>query len=147
MRTAQKLAATAVDLFCGAGGLTRGLLNAGIDVVAGYDIDPHCKFPYEHNNRGAKFYEQSITALTPEDLISHYPDGHRRILVGCAPCQTFSKYTQGLDNERDPKWTLINDFGRLVQEVKPDIVSIENVPEIQRYEVFRNFLSILTKQG
>jgi DNA (cytosine-5)-methyltransferase 1 len=147
MRTSRKLAATAVDLFCGAGGLTRGLLDAGVNVVAGYDIDKSCKFPYEHNSPGAKFYEQSVTTLTPEKLSSHYPRGHRRILVGCAPCQTFSKYTQGLKNESDPKWTLLKDFGRLVRKTKPDIVSIENVPEIQRYQIFQDFLAILTKEG
>src|ERR1039458_308696 len=143
----RKLAATAVDLFCGSGGLTRGLLDAGLNVAAGYDIDEDCRFPYEYNNHGAKFYQQSITALTAKNLSSHYPKGHKRILVGCAPCQTFSKYTQGLKNESDPKWTLLKDFGRLVRRVKPDVVSIENVPEIQRYEVFHDFLSILAKEG
>ena len=39
-----------VDLFCGVGGLTRGLLDAGLDVVAGFDIDSTCQFTYEYNN-------------------------------------------------------------------------------------------------
>ena len=147
MPTSRKLPATAVDLFCGAGGLTRGLLDAGVNVTAGYDIDKSCKFPYEHNNPGAKFYEESVTTLSAGELSSHYPRGHRRILVGCAPCQTFSKYTQGLKNAEDPKWTLLKDFGRLVRKVKPDIVSIENVPEIQRYQVFHDFLDTLAKEG
>ncbi|HTC93863.1 MAG TPA: DNA cytosine methyltransferase [Terriglobales bacterium] len=138
-----KIAATAVDLFCGAGGLTRGLLDAGVKVAAGYDIDDMCRFPYEHNNPGARFHQQSVTTLSASDLSAHYPEGHARILVGCAPCQTFSKYTQGLENDSDPKWTLLKDFGRLVQELKPDIVSMENVPEVQRYDIFEDFMSIL----
>src|SRR5262249_8349745 len=100
-----------------------------------------------HNNPGAKFYERSVTTLNAKDLSSHFPKDHRRILVGCAPCQTFSKYTQGLKNEGDPKWTLLKDFGRLVRQVKPDVVSIENVPEIQRYRVFHDFLRLLIKEG
>jgi hypothetical protein len=92
-----KPAATAVDLFCGAGGLTRGLLDAGINVVAGYDTDEQCRFPYEHNNPGVKFHDNSVTKITARDLARQYPKGHARILVGCAPCQTFSKYTQGLN--------------------------------------------------
>lgn len=60
------MAATAVDLFCGAGGLTRGLLDAGVKVVAGYDIDEMCRFPYEHNNPGAKFHEESVSGLSGE---------------------------------------------------------------------------------
>lgn len=145
--TQPSLAATAVDLFCGAGGLTRGLLDAGIPVAAGYDVDEACRFPYEHNNSNAEFKRVSVADLTAEALASHYPEGHTRILVGCAPCQTFSKYTQGLDNENDPKWTLLDEFGRLVRELKPDIVSMENVPELQRHEVFDRFLATLTAEG
>jgi DNA (cytosine-5)-methyltransferase 1 len=142
-----KVRATAIDLYCGAGGLTRGLLNAGVRVAAGYDIDDMCRFPYECNNPGARFHRKSITALTESDLVRHYPKNHARILVGCAPCQTFSKYTQGLENKSDPKWTLLRDFARLVRGVKPDIVSMENVPELQRYKIFRDFLSVLTDEG
>lgn len=147
MQKHRKFAATAVDLFCGAGGLTRGLLSAGLKVVAGYDVDKHCRFPYEHNNSGAKFYQQSVTTLTAKTLSAHYPKNHRRVLVGCAPCQTFSKYTQGLRNDCDPKWTLLKDFGRLVRQVNPHVVSIENVPEIQRYQVFYDFLDLLATEG
>jgi len=140
-------AASAIDLFCGAGGLTRGLLNAGVNVVAGYDTDEMCRFPYEHNNPGTTFHEKSVTELTARDLARQYPKGHAKILVGCAPCQTFSKYTQGLKNLRDPKWTLLRDFGRLIRELKPDIVSMENVPELQRHKIFRDFLAILSDEG
>jgi DNA (cytosine-5)-methyltransferase 1 len=139
--------ATAVDLFCGAGGLTRGLIDAGISVVAGYDVDEACHFPYEHNNPGAAFHNTSVTDLTGAALSHHYPPGHQRILVGCAPCQTFSKYAQGLEREDDPKWRLLDDFSRLVQEVKPDVVSIENVPELQRHAVFDRFLETLVDGG
>ena len=65
----------AVDLFCGAGGLTRGLFDAGIDVVAGYDIDEACRFPYEHNNEPAVFKKQSVVDLDSEDLAALYPAG------------------------------------------------------------------------
>ena len=62
----------AVDLFCGAGGLTRGLLDSGIEVVAGYDIEEACRYPYEHNNTPAHFYNQSVTELTGAILAGHY---------------------------------------------------------------------------
>ena len=137
----------AVDLFCGAGGLTRGLLDAGIRVAAGYDIDEVCRFPYEHNNAPAKFYNASVTELTGAELAEHYPKGCIRALVGCAPCQTFSKYTQGLSRKEDPKWVLLRQFARLVTQLKPDIVSMENVPELQRYTIFDEFLSTLADEG
>ena len=80
-------------------------------------------------------------------MAADYPAGHTRILVGCAPCQTFSKYTQGLDNDKDPKWTLLDEFARLVRTVKPEIVSMENVPELQRHDVFTRFLATLEHEG
>jgi DNA (cytosine-5)-methyltransferase 1 len=141
------IAATAVDIFCGAGGLTRGLFDAGIPVVAGYDIDEACRYAYEHNNAPAVFKNQSVTDTKGTELLAHYPAGHTRILVGCAPCQTFSKYTQGLDNESDPKWTLLGEFARLVCELKPDIVSMENVPQLQDYHIFEKFLATLRDEG
>jgi DNA (cytosine-5)-methyltransferase 1 len=143
----QQKRVVATDIFCGAGGLTRGLLDAGIEVAAGYDIDPACQFPYEHNNEPAKFHKESVTELTGAKLATHYPENCIKVLVGCAPCQTFSKYTQGLDNDDDPKWTLLNEFARLVSELKPDIVSMENVPELQRHAVLGEFLSTLDDEG
>jgi DNA (cytosine-5)-methyltransferase 1 len=147
MAKRQRVSPVAIDLFCGAGGLTRGLLDAGVEVVAGYDIDEECRFPYESNNPGACFYPKSVTQLSGRALARKYPKGRARILVGCTPCQTFSKYTQGLKKANDPKWTLLNDFGRLVRELRPDIVSIENVPELAQYRIFYKFLSVLSSEG
>lgn len=133
-------------MFCGAGGLTRGLLDAGVHVSAGYDIDKTCRHAYEHNNQGAKFHTVSVTELTGAALSQHYPKGTVKILVGCAPCQTFSKYTQGLNNATDPKWTLLEEFARLIRELQPDIVSMENVPELQKHQVFSKFLATLQNE-
>ena len=146
-KSTHHIAATAVDLFCGAGGLTHGLLEAGIKVVAGYDNDPQCRYAYEHNNSGAKFIEQSVKNLTAEALVAHYPAGHVRILVGCAPCQPFSKYTQGMAMEKKDDWPLLREFARLVRDADIDIVSMENVPELQRHAIFREFLDTLTAAG
>ena len=82
----------AVDLFCGAGGLTHGLMDAGIKVRAGIDLDPICQYPYEHNNNGATFLEKSVTDLEPKEISDFYRKGCLTLLAGCAPCQTFSTY-------------------------------------------------------
>lgn len=137
-----------VDLFCGAGGLTRGLIQAGLPVVAGYDVEAACRYAYEKNNQ-ASFIQKSVSDLTVDELSNHYPEGAVRILVGCAPCQPFSKYTQSLRNDKisDSKWRLLYDFLRLVDGLKPEIVSMENVIEIQRHEVFHDFVISLEKLG
>ncbi len=141
------LPATAVDLFCGAGGLTRGLLDAGIPVVAGYDIEGSCEYAYKHNNAPAVFMKESVADLTGKQLAAHYPNDHLRILVGCAPCAPFSKYRQGQDAKEDAKWGLLGEFARIVRELEPDIVSMENVPELQRHSIFKDFLKTLKDEG
>lgn len=137
----------AVDLFCGAGGLTRGLLDAGIAVVAGYDTAEICRFPFEKNNAPALFQNQDVAELEGADLEHHYSQGSVRILVGCAPCVTFSRYTQRLNRTRDPKWALLRQFARLIRELEPDIVSMENVPELQYHSIFKEFLRTLRSGG
>ena len=139
---------SAVDLFCGAGGLTQGLLQAGLSVSAGYDIEGACRYAYEKNNN-ASFIEKSVSDLAVEELIDLYPKGAIKVLVGCAPCQPFSKYTQSMRNDKitDEKWRLLYDFLRLVEGVEPEIVSMENVIEIQRHKVFYDFVLSLENMG
>ncbi|WP_324037026.1 DNA cytosine methyltransferase [Aeromonas caviae] len=137
----------AVDLFCGAGGLTHGLLNAGIEVVAGYDIAESCRFAYEHNNN-AKFINQSVTELTAEDISKHFAGAEYRLLAGCAPCQPFSTYSRTTARaEQDDRWDLLSSFGRLVKEVLPEFVTMENVPGLLDQQVFKDFVSLLTQNG
>lgn len=57
----------AIDLFCGTGGLSLGLQQAGIEVVAGIDLERRCKYPYEHN-LNAQFIEASVVDVTAETL-------------------------------------------------------------------------------
>jgi len=56
-----------VDLFCGLGGLTHGLVKGGVKVVAGIDIDEKCRFPYEHNN-DARFLAVDIQKVSAESI-------------------------------------------------------------------------------
>lgn len=78
----------AIDLFCGTGGLSLGLKQAGIEVVAGIDVERRCEYPYEHNLE-AKFVERSVADVTAEGLNELWGEGSPRLLAGCAPCQLF----------------------------------------------------------
>ena len=121
----------AIDLFCGIGGLTKGLSLAGIDVTAGFDIDESCRFAYEVNNN-ARFLCEDVTNIHAQTINQLYPENAKKVLVGCAPCQPFSRYSSRYRKEghRDDKWRLLYSFERLVREVLPDIVSMENVPNL-----------------
>jgi DNA (cytosine-5)-methyltransferase 1 len=135
-----------VDLFCGAGGLTNGFLKESMSVNAGIDFDERCKYAYEYNN-GTKFITKDICKLKTKEVKALFPDNHIKILAGCAPCQPFSKYTQGNKNYNDLKWRLLSELKRLILGVEPEIVTMENVPQVTRYEIFRQFVSALKKSG
>ncbi|MEY9387542.1 DNA (cytosine-5)-methyltransferase 1 [Bradyrhizobium japonicum] len=134
---------TAVDLFCGAGGLTHGLIKGGIEVVAGIDLDKSCRYPYEKNN-AAQFLERDITALAASEIKDLFAGAATTLLAGCAPCQPFSTYSRsGRKRGDDSQWALVASFGRLVQEVQPDLVTMENVPSLEAHPVFAEFLENL----
>ncbi|HBB32164.1 MAG TPA: DNA (cytosine-5-)-methyltransferase [Cyanobacteria bacterium UBA8803] len=132
-----------VDLFCGAGGLTHGFEQAGLPVKAGYDIDPACKFPYEHNNQ-AKFILQDVANVSGFDLAEHFSESCIKVLAGCAPCQPFSSYSRRY-NDRQSKWKLLQDFARLIEESEPEIISMENVLQLKHHSVFSEFIAQLKK--
>ncbi len=143
MRLATKLAA--VDLFCGAGGLSYGMKRAGITISAGIDIDPACKYPFESNVK-AKFHEWDISDLSTKFVDSLFPKDTPRLLAGCAPCQPFSSYTNG-GRVREDDWRLLTKFGELAAALQPDVVTMENVPRLQRYSIFEEFLDTLDHAG
>ena len=150
---------TVVDLFCGVGGLTHGLRLAGLDVVAGIDLDESCQFAFETNNSNAKFILADVSDYHPENIAKLYPENELRILVGCAPCQPFSKYTKryrkgeqdgGREKDewqQDNKWRLLYSFSDIITNVLPDIVSMENVPELVHEQVFKDFVDALVLLG
>jgi len=137
-----------IDLFCGVGGLTKGLLNAGLDVRAGFDVDQTCQFAYSENN-GVPFISQNIRDMTGEDVKQYYDDNAIRVLVGCAPCQPFStmRFKMGEANYEDEKYNLLNEFGRIIESVKPVVISMENVPQIQKTQVFQEFVQLLERMN
>jgi len=135
----------AVDLFCGAGGLTHGLVRAGVDVRLGVDVDPACEYPYIANN-DAKFLLKSVEELDVSELKPHYRKNGIKLLAGCAPCQTFSTYNQKA-TESDKRWWLLLQFSRLVDELSPELVTMENVPRLIEQNVFDEFVINLKSKG
>ena len=103
----------AIDLFCGAGGLTQGLRRAGWDVVLGIDVDPTVGETYRRNNPGAKFVAADLKSITGDDIRASAGTipSQELLLAGCAPCQPFSKQRrwQGLGKCSDD--TLLLEFG------------------------------------
>lgn len=140
-----------IDLFCGVGGLSAGFRAEGFKVLAGIDLDESCKFAYE-KNIGAKFIPKSVSDVTVDQLSDMYSDGARRVLVGCAPCQPFSMYTgryrqNETEADIDKRWGMLNEFARLIEGVKPDVVSMENVVRVAKHPAFESFISRIETAG
>lgn len=136
----------AVDLFCGVGGLSHGLHKAGINIVAGIDLDATCKFAFEANIE-APFICEDIRKISVAALRRLYPADGVWLLAGCAPCQPFSKHMRGADTSSDDKWSLLDEFSRLAIGVRPHLVTMENVVGLARTTVFRKFVSELEAEG
>ena len=142
----------AIDLFCGAGGLTLGLRRAGWEVVAGIDVDGAVAETYRRNNPGSRFIHSDLRRMdddTVRGLARTVPRGEL-LLAGCAPCQPFSKQRrpQGLGNRSDA--VLLGEFERLVAALRPAVVLMENVPGIASvpgFSALRRFRKTLTDLG
>jgi DNA (cytosine-5)-methyltransferase 1 len=137
-----------IDLFCGAGGLTHGFMLEKLPVVAGIDLDPACRFPYEENNGQARFVERDISKVTVNEIKDLFGDADLTILAGCAPCQPFSTYAQRYESDGvNGRWGLLYHFARLAEGVMPDVITMENVPTVKKHKVFHDFKESLEKLG
>lgn len=135
-----------IDLFCGAGGLTHGLMSEGVRVVAGIDVDEACRHPFEQNN-AALFIKEDVSRLSAKRINKLFGNAEIRILAGCAPCQPFSTYAQRYDVIGSPRWSLLYQFARLVRASRPELVTMENVPMVTKHAVFSDFVRTLQGLG
>jgi len=138
---------SAVDLFCGAGGLSYGLEQAGISVVSGIDNNPDCKYPYEQNI-DATYVQSKVEPLSsdPERIARMFPwDADLKVLGACAPCQPYSTMGHVKDKSHadHDKWGLLRDVIQIIDYVEPDVVVTENVLQIQDDSVYDDFIAYL----
>jgi DNA (cytosine-5)-methyltransferase 1 len=127
----------AVDFFCGAGGMTHGLLSAGIDVLAGVDNHLPCKTTYEHQSNNKRpngdvvqFIHRDIATLNPSDFaidIGIEKCDDNLVFAGCSPCQYWSKVNTSRERSATSK-ALLEHFWRFVDALRPGYVVVENVP-------------------
>jgi DNA (cytosine-5)-methyltransferase 1 len=86
--------------------------------------------------------------LTGDRLQKLWADCGYSLLAGCAPCQPFSTYSRKVRKKskdpQDERWVLVKDFARLVREANPDLVTIENVPQLIDHPVFGELLDALS---
>jgi DNA (cytosine-5)-methyltransferase 1 len=142
---------TAIDLFCGCGGLTTGLKRAGFEVLGAVDIDPLSVKTYKENHPHVKVWEVDISALKPSELKKTLGLKKRKLdlLAGCPPCQGFStmRTLNGALAIDDPRNDLLLEFQRFVEELLPRAIMLENVPGLADDRRFNAFLQRMNTLG
>ena len=142
---------TAIDFFCGGGGMTCGLRQAGIDVIAGVDFDKDAKETYEYNNQGSRFVIADINELTEnyfEEQFGIKINDDNLIMAGCSPCQYYSIINTTKEKSIKSKDLLLQ-FKRFVDYYNPGYVLVENVPGIvtNKNSILSIFLDFLKDKG
>jgi len=139
---------TAIDLCCGAGGLTLGLKKAGFRVVAGVELNPEIAKTYRANHPRTKLLIKDIREVTGEELFRATGRESIDLVAGCPPCQGFSQLTVKY-HRKDPRNDLVLEMARLVEEINPKMVMMENVPGINNRgkPILDEFVKKLEKLG
>ena len=130
----------AIDFFCGCGGVSHGLIKAGVEVVAGLDNDPNVKYAYEDNNKNAKFYlcnlhdTKQTSSIVKKILCKHKWD--ILVFAACAPCQPFSLHNKKFRRRKDLRKNLMLKFIEVIkmlpQKMQPSFVLAENVSAMKK---------------
>lgn len=124
----------AIDLFCGCGGISVGLKNAGFEVIAGIDIEKKYIASFKHNFPNAKALNTDITAVSPHEFMNELGIKPKEveILVGGPPCQGFSKNVPRKNRFlEDPKNLLVKSFLDYCEAIQPKMILMENVAEMK----------------
>lgn len=142
---------TAIDLFCGAGGLTEGLKQAGFKVLAGVEINSIASETYRLNHPKSFCFEKDIKELSSKTILENLnlKVGELDLLAGCPPCQGFSSLrtrNKSISLE-DARNDLVFEFLRLTEELMPKCVMLENVPSLAKDERIFIVISKLKSLG
>jgi DNA (cytosine-5)-methyltransferase 1 len=122
-----------IDLFCGCGGISWGLAQHGLEVIAGVDTWDIALQTFQRNHPRARAIKADLAALEPPDLARELrlSPGQLDVLVGGPPCQGFSKNVPASRRFlKDPKNLLVGSFLAFVEHFRPRVFVMENVAEI-----------------
>ncbi len=137
-----------VDLFCGAGGFSNGLEQAGGKCILGVDNNKAAIETFKYNHKNAKYYLGDIEQLSEKELLELIGDNKIDAVVGGPPCQGFS--TAGKGDINDPRNKLFHQFVRVVDIIKPKIIVFENVTGLvanKNKEVLNAIISSFESRG
>lgn len=144
---------TAIDAFCGAGGLSIGLENVGFEILLGFDLDKKCIETLKNNFKTIRHtaIQSDVKDMLGGELLKHAQigKGELDLLAGGPPCQGFS-VQRTIGGDRDARNLLVDDYGDLIAEVEPCFFLMENVPGIggkRGREIVDRFKGRMTEIG
>jgi len=141
----------AIDLFCGCGGLTEGLKQAGFNVIGALDVDALCVETYRANHTDTIVWELDIRELPVSQMRARLglEEGELDLLAGCPPCQGFSsiRTLNGGRPIEDQRNDLVLEVLRFAEELRPKTVMLENVPHLASDERIRTVRTYLAELG
>ena len=142
---------TAIDLFCGCGGTTQGLQDAGFEVVGAVDISTSALKVFKANFENARAIQANLFDLTPSELLDRVgmKKGELDLLAGCPPCQAFSgmRTRNGSRNTTDERTKLVSVFVKFVIGIQPKAFAFENVPGLWGKSEIEDAISKLRLSG
>jgi len=136
-----------IDLFCGCGGMSKGLTDAGLNVIAGIDIWDKAVESYNQNFEH-RAYCEDLTKFSPEKFDELYNIEKKKVdvLVGGPPCQSYS--IAGKRDKNDPRNALFMEYVRYLNYFNPKLFMMENVMGIlsKKTESGENVIDIIMAQ-
>lgn len=132
----------AIDLFCGAGGCSEGLIQAGFHIVFSSDISDMVELTYRNRHeqlgliqgKNTWFERSDIRNLTGDiiknrikslDIFKEKKMPEIDLMIGGPSCQGFSR--AGRRDKSDPRNMLFGEYVRVVNEIRPKYIVLENV--------------------
>lgn len=139
----------AIDLFSGCGGQTEGLHQAGFNTKVAIEIVDDAVLAFKMNHMETEVIKRDIRLISAEEVREKLDGAPLHLLAGCPPCQGFSSIRRlnRKKSVRDDRNSLVMEYLRLVEELRPMTIMMENVPGLVDYYLFKNVVKRLEELG
>ncbi len=134
-----------IDIFSGMGGQTEGMHRAGFNTKIAIENDKYAIITFTHNHKNTNLLPCNIRDISSDEILTKLKGEPIHLLAGCPPCQGFSSIRRlnRKKNIRDNRNSLILEYLRLVKDLNPFALMMENVPGLQNYYLFKDMIKEL----